>query len=133
LLLSETANVIVDANLTAAEKKNQVKNFFLLHFWVFEVGRFRNPTNKISVVLGHTNFFPWIAGNRNSPWSGRRKIVLIENSLLDHFIHFQLQHNAPICQVSSKVKVTLGKSCCFLPVVLKYLMLRFYFYFFPSS
>jgi hypothetical protein len=37
-------------------KKMQVKNdsvelFFLFHFWVFEVRRFRNPTNKISVAL----------------------------------------------------------------------------------
>jgi hypothetical protein len=58
----------------------------------------------------------------------------MENSLLDHFIHFQLQNNAPICnQMNSiyKVKVTLGISCCFLPVVLKYVMPRFYFYFFP--
>jgi hypothetical protein len=38
------------------------------------------------------------------------------------FIHFQLQNNASIClQIPSKVKVTLGKSCCFLSVVLKYL------------
>jgi hypothetical protein len=36
-------------------KKMQVKNdsaeLFFLHFWVFEVRRFRNPTNKISVAL----------------------------------------------------------------------------------
>jgi hypothetical protein len=45
------------------------------------------------------------------------------------FIHVQLQNNAPIClQIPSKVKVTLGKSCCFLPVVLKYLMSEFLFF-----
>jgi hypothetical protein len=70
---------------------------------------------------------------------GQRKIkrvifFKIENSLLDHFIHFQLHNNAPIClQIPSKVKVTLGKSCCFLPFVLKYLMPHFYFYFLPPN
>jgi hypothetical protein len=28
-----------------------VRNFFFFHFWVFEVRRFCNPTNKISVAL----------------------------------------------------------------------------------
>jgi hypothetical protein len=37
-------------------KKTQVKNdsaelLFFFHFWVFEVRRFRNPTNKISMAL----------------------------------------------------------------------------------
>jgi hypothetical protein len=37
-------------------KKTQVKNYsaellFFFHFWVFEVRRFRNPTNKISMTL----------------------------------------------------------------------------------
>jgi hypothetical protein len=37
-----------------------------------------------------------------------------------HFIHFQLQNNAPICpQITSKVKLTLGK---IIPVPLKYLI-----------
>jgi hypothetical protein len=39
---------------------------------------------------------------------------------LNHFIHFQLQNNAPIClQIPSKLKLTLGKS---LTVALKYLI-----------
>jgi hypothetical protein len=37
-------------------------------------------------------------------------LFLIEKSLLNHFVHFQL----PIMpQIPSKVKVALGKSCCF--------------------
>jgi hypothetical protein len=37
-----------------------------------------------------------------------------ENNL-NHFIHFQLQNNAPICpQITSNVKLTLGKSFMFL-------------------
>jgi hypothetical protein len=36
-------------------KKTQVKNdsaelLFVFHFWVFEVRRFHNPTNKISMA-----------------------------------------------------------------------------------
>jgi hypothetical protein len=49
---------------------------------------------------------------------GQKKLFFkfIENSLLNNFIHFQLQNNAIIClQIPSKVKVTVGKSCCFLP------------------
>jgi hypothetical protein len=35
----------------------------------------------------------------------------VENNLLNHFIHFQLQNNSLIClQILSKVKLTLGKS-----------------------
>jgi hypothetical protein len=38
----------------------------------------------------------------------------IQNSLLNNFIHFQLQNNAPIwLQIPSKVKVTLGKIMLF--------------------
>jgi hypothetical protein len=38
----------------------------------------------------------------------------------NHFIHFQLQNNAPIClQILSKVKLTLGN---IIPVALKYLI-----------
>jgi hypothetical protein len=41
--------------ITATGKKTQVKNdsaelFSFFNFWVFEVQRFRNPTNKISVA-----------------------------------------------------------------------------------
>jgi hypothetical protein len=50
-------------------------------------------------------------------------------SLLNHFIHFQLQNNAPIClQIPPKVKATLGKSCSFLPVILKYPMSEVLFF-----
>jgi hypothetical protein len=33
------------------EKNAGEKLFYFFHFWVFEVRRFRNPTNKISVAL----------------------------------------------------------------------------------
>jgi hypothetical protein len=47
-----------------------------------------------------------------NPWMSK-----MEN-LGGHLVHFQLQNNAPIClQIPSKVAVTLGKSCCFLPVL----------------
>jgi hypothetical protein len=48
-----------------AGKKMQVKNdsaklFFSFHFWVFEVRRFCNPTNKISMALVSGNFNKYV-------------------------------------------------------------------------
>jgi hypothetical protein len=69
---------------------------------------------------------PGRADEKNGP---KMLNFFIENSLLNHFMHFQLQNNAPIClQIPSKVKVMLGKSCCFLPVVLKHPMSSLYFF-----
>jgi hypothetical protein len=39
------------------------------------------------------------------------KLKLKKHNLLDHFIHFQLQNNVPICpQITSKVKYPMGVS-----------------------
>jgi hypothetical protein len=42
------------ATQISGSEKTQVKNYsaelFSLHFWLFEVWRFRNPTNKIIVA-----------------------------------------------------------------------------------
>jgi hypothetical protein len=48
-------NIFFIGDKSEAGKKTQVKNdsaelFFSFHFWVFEVWRFRNPTNKTSMA-----------------------------------------------------------------------------------
>jgi hypothetical protein len=68
---------------------------------------------------------------RNRQKKGEKKFKKNENGLLNHFIHVQCKIMPHTLKFHPKVKVTFGKSCCFLPVVLKYLTSRFYFYFFP--
>jgi hypothetical protein len=51
-----------------------------------------------------------------------KKFLVVESNLLNSFIHFQLQNNAPVClQIPSKEKLhrNLGK---IIPVALKYLI-----------
>jgi hypothetical protein len=57
---------------------------------------------------------------------------IIENIVLNHFIHFQLQNNAPICLQIPKGnlgKIMLFSSCCSEIPDATFL----FFYFFPSS
>jgi hypothetical protein len=49
----------------------------------------------------------------------RKKKIFVENNLLSHFIHFQLQNNAPYALKLHLMKANLGQ---IIPVPLKYLI-----------
>jgi hypothetical protein len=78
-------------------EKNYSAELFFFNFWVFEVRRFRNPTNKISMALAFSESSPEDQEQPSGIWSDQQHVPVTRREQVIifrlHTGHCKLQHH----------------------------------------